>query len=119
MRRLILAVVAVACSVAGVLTGPVEAHAGAGGRPEWPSCVGVFVGHGLRVFVDPGTVVAGDVVEVRSGRTQLRQRGDGVWVGTVPARTGRDVHVVVKSGAARFSERRWSSWVTCTPVVPA
>lgn len=111
MRRQLLVVAAVGLATAGVLMGPAEADA----RTVWPTCAGVHVAAGLRVFVDPGSVVAGRVVEVRSGRTQLVRRRDGVWVGTVPARPdgGREVHVVVKSGGGR-----WSSWTRCRTVKP-
>lgn len=118
MRQL-LAVAAVGLAAVAVLAGPTEVRA-ASTPGVWPACEGVRVPAGFRVFLDPDEVVAGRVVEVRSGRVRFVPRADGVWVGTVPPALdgSRDVHVVVKSDAARFSQRRWSSWIRCRTVVP-
>lgn len=112
--RVLTLPVAVALAALGVLAGPTEANADA---ERLPKCVGVKVGRGeYRLFLDPGKVVEGEVLTVRSGQTFWIPRRDGSWVSQQAPTARRDFHVVIKSDAALFSERRWSSWVTCGPV---
>lgn len=116
MRKLFVGFAALVLAMLSTVTGPAEAHAS--GR--FPTCVRVPLNDGtFRVYVDPGDVVKGDVQTVRAFETQLRERRDGTWSGRVAYPydgSSRLWHVVIKSDAPRFSDRRFSTWVVCKKV---
>ena len=87
--------------------------------PAQPGCVRVPVGDDtFRLYLHPGEVVSGEVVSVRSGHTHGTARRDGVWVSEQQRVVPENLwHVVIKSDAALFSERRHSLWVHCSKVM--
>ena len=116
MKRFAGAVIAVVLAIGGVMAGGGDARAEG---TEFPTCVRVPLGEGkFRVFIDAGTVVRGAVQMVRTGKTQLKERRDGVWVGQARLADSYDFqwHFVFKSDAPKFSDRRWSGWVHCKKV---
>lgn len=117
MRRVLLGALGALLASCGVLAGPTEAHA----ATAFPECSRAPLG-GLsyRLYLDPGDVVTGDVVSVRSGSVEWTERPNGTWVSrqVIDPLVKPYVHVVIKSDAAAFSDRRYSSWVTCKPVQP-
>lgn len=89
----------------------------AGAPPELPTCVRTPLdGRELRLSLTAGDVVRGRVRSVRLGRAfATRSARGGTWRidHVIPRAHGDLVHVVVKSDARRFSERRWSGWIEC------
>ena len=115
MRRFFTALAAIILAAAGTSVSTAEARAI---PADFPTCTRVPLGDGMyRLYIaNPGSVVKGPVQEVRVSQTQFRKRRHGGWVGTVaddPA-PAYAWHVVIKSNARLFSERRFSMWVDCS-----